>query len=176
MAERAHITSIEALEAFRAHLIIFTTTAHRSLDEVGDQVRRMRLWLQNDQRLHWEGELRRRTRAFDEARQELLGARLAGLRNAIANREANVRLARQALAVAETKLRAVKTWNRDYDTSVDPLVKRLQSLRHFLDHDMPKAMAWLVQAQRTLEAYSESAPPPPAPGAAPSTVPSEETT
>jgi hypothetical protein len=176
MAERAHITSIEALEAFRAHLIIFTTTAHRSLDEVGDQVRRMRLWLQNDQRLHWEGELRRRTRAFDEARQELLGARLAGLRNAIANREANVRLAKQALVVAETKLRAVKTWNRDYDTSVDPLVKRLQSLRHFLDHDMPKAMAWLVQAQRTLDAYSESAPPPSASGAASSTVPSEETT
>jgi hypothetical protein len=136
----------------------------------------MRLWLQNDQRLHWEGELRRRTRAFDEARQELLGARLAGLRNAIANREANVRLAKQALVVAETKLRAVKTWNRDYDTSVDPLVKRLQSLRHFLDHDMPKAMAWLVQAQRTLDAYSESAPPPSASGAASSTVPSEETT
>ena len=160
MAERAHITSLDALESFRAHLIIFTTTAHRSLDEVGDQVRRMRLWLQNDQRLHWEGELRKRTRAFDEARQELLGARLQGLRNAISNREANVRLAKQALALAETKLRAVKTWSRDFETSVDPLVKRMQSLRHFLDHDMPKAMAWLVQAQRTLEAYAEGAPPP----------------
>lgn len=174
MAERAHITSIDALESFRAHLIIFTTTAHRSLDEVGDQVRRTRLWLQNDQRLHWEGELRRRTRAFDEARQELLGARLAGLRNAIANRENNVRLAKQALVAAETKLRAVKTWARDYDTSVEPLVKRLQSLRHFLDHDMPKAMAWLVQAQRTLEAYSEAAPPVASSSATPSAVPTEE--
>jgi hypothetical protein len=160
MAERAHITSIDALESFRAHLILFTTAAHRSLDEVGDQVRRIRLWLQNDQRLHWESELGKRTRAFDEARQELLGARLSGLRNAISNREANVRIAKQALVMAETKLRAVKTWSRDYDTSVDPLVKRLQSLRHFLDHDMPKAMAWLVQAQRTLESYSESPPPP----------------
>jgi hypothetical protein len=172
MAERANITSIDALEAFRAHLIVFTTTAHRSLDEVGDQVRRLRLWLQSDQRMHWEGELRKRTRVLDEARQELLGARLAGLRNAIVNRENNVRLAKQALVVAETKLRAVKTWNRDYETSVDPLVKRLQSLRHFLDHDMPKAMAWLVQAQRTLEAYAESNPPPGV--SAPSVVPSPD--
>jgi hypothetical protein len=36
-------------------------------------------------------------------------------------------------------------------------------LRYFLDHDMPKALAFLVQAQKTLEAYTEI----PAPQTAP---------
>jgi hypothetical protein len=42
----------------------------------------------------------------------------------------------------------------------------MEGLRFFIDHDMPKALAFLVQAQKTLEAYTEI----PAPQTTPPTV------
>ena len=44
----ARITSLDALESFRAALIVFLTTGRRTADEVIEQVRRVRLWLQNE--------------------------------------------------------------------------------------------------------------------------------
>jgi hypothetical protein len=158
MAEQVKVTSIDALEAFRANLIVFLTAAHRSVDEVRDEVRRTRQWIQTDQRVHWEGQARKWRRALAQAEQELISAKLSALRDSTTMQENAVLKAKRALSEAEEKLRVVKIWNRDFDGRSDPLIKRLESLRQFLDFDMPKAISYLVQAQRTLEAYAESAP------------------
>ncbi len=155
MAHQVKVTSIERLETFRAAMIIFLTKSHRSVDEVSDAIRRMRLWLQNDQRLHWEGELRRRRKVLDQFEQELLSARLSGLRDSAPLQEKNVKRAKEAVAEAEMKLRNVKRWNRDFEHTIEPLVKKLDGMRQYLDHDLPKALAYLLQAQKTLEAYTE---------------------
>ena len=64
---QANITSLEALDSFRSSLIVFLTKARRSLDEAGEEVRRTRQWVQHDQRTHWEGEFRRRTKQLEQA-------------------------------------------------------------------------------------------------------------
>ena len=156
MADQVKVTSIGALEAFRANLIIFINKAHNSVDEVGDEIRRTRQWLQNDQRMHWEGELRRRQKVFNEAKQVLLSARMSGLKSSTSEQEAAVAKAKRAFHEAEEKLANVKRWARNYDNAVDPLVKGLDGVRYALDHDLPKALAYLVQAQRTLETYAET--------------------
>jgi hypothetical protein len=156
MADQVKVTSIGALEAFRANLIIFINKAHNSVDEVGDEVRRTRQWLQNDQRMHWEGELRRRQKIFNEAKQVLLSARMSGLKSSTSEQEAAVAKAKRAFHEAEEKLANVKRWARNYDNAVDPLIKGLDGVRYALDHDLPKALAYLVQAQRTLETYAET--------------------
>ena len=161
MAEQAKITSLDALERFRADLIVFITTAHRCVDEAGDEVRRTRQWLQGEQRMHWEGEARKRKRVLDQAEADLYSARLSGLKDRTLVQEEAVRKAKRAMAEAEDKLRALKKWNRDFDHSADPLVKRLEGMRYFLDHDLPKALTFLVQAQKTLEAYAEAPAPSP---------------
>ena len=161
MAEQAKVTSLDALERFRADLIVFITTAHRCVDEAGDEVRRTRQWLQGEQRMHWEGEARKRKRVLDQAEADLYSARLSGLKDRTLVQEEAVRKAKRAMAEAEDKLRAVKKWNRDFDNHADPLVKRLEGMRYYLDHDMPKALTFLVRAQQTLEAYAEPSAPPP---------------
>ncbi|MCE9608696.1 MAG: hypothetical protein K8R23_00550 [Chthoniobacter sp.] len=163
MAQQVRVTSIDALESLRAALIIFLTKARRSLDDVGDDVRRTRMWLQHDQRSLWEGRVRQRHKTLGQAEQELLSAKLSGLRDNLAVQQAAVRKARAALDEAEGKLRNVKRWNRDFDSSVDPLLKRLEGLRGYLDFELPEAIAFLVQAQRTLDAYMETPPPAAAP-------------
>jgi chromosome segregation ATPase len=158
MAEQAKVTSLDALQAFRSSLILFLGDAHRSVDEVGDAVRRTRGRLQNDWRTHWEGEIRKWRRILDQAQGELLTAKLSNLRDNISAQQNAVRKAKEALDHAEKKLRAVKVWTRNFDSSADPLVKRIDSLRHILDFDLPKALAFLLQAQKTLESYAETAP------------------
>ena len=159
MGDQAQVTSVEALELFRTNLIIFSTKAKARLDEVGDEVRRTRAWVQNDRRLFWESETRKRQKALDQANQELLSARISNLRDNLSGQTTAVRKAQRALDEAAEKLKNVKTWTRNYDGTVEPLMKRLQGLKRILEDDMPKASATLVQIQNVLQAYSDTTPP-----------------
>lgn len=169
MADQANITSLEALESFRTNLIVYLSRTRLRLDEVNNELRRTKIWLQNDQRLFWEGEIRRRRRARDQAEQELLSARLSSFNESMTLQMLAARRARQALEEAETKLQNVKRWTRNYASCTEPLAKKLDSLRNVLDDELPKAITHLSQTQRTLEAYTEAPMPQDAPASAPPT-------
>lgn len=172
MTNQVRVTSIDALEALRSALIIFLTKARRSLDDTGDEVRRTRMWLQHDMRFHWEGQVRQRQKKLGQAEQELLSAKLSGLRDNLVVQVNAVRKAKAELVAAEEKLRNVKRWNRDFESASAPMVKRLEGLRQYLDFELPDAIAYLVQAQRTLDAYTEG----PAPEAVAVVPPTPENT
>lgn len=158
MAERAHVTSVEALESFRATLIIYLSKARPALEEVSADILRTRLWLQNDQRMHLESLVRRRTKELEQALQALSSARMADLRDHIATEQMAVQRARRALEEVETKLKRVKLWNREFDSRVQPLAKQLEKLHTVLSHDMIQATAYLTQVVNTLTAYAGIAP------------------
>jgi len=84
-----------------------------------------------------------------------MNARLSKLQDNIAAQKQAVQKAKRELEEAEHKLLAVKSWIRNFDQCTDPLLKRMSGLRQFLDFDMPKAVAFLVQAQKTLEDYTQ---------------------
>jgi hypothetical protein len=174
MGNQARVTSTDALESFRASLIVFLGKARRSVDDVSDEVRRTRQWLQHDQRLLWEGELRRRAKALERAEQELMSVRLASHQeSALLARQMAVNKAKLALSEAEDKIRKVKMWGQNFDNRADPVLKRLESLREVLNQDMPKAIAYLANALRTLEAYADMQAP--ATGTGPATASAAET-
>ena len=79
MPDKAHVTSVEALDAFRARLILYVSKARPALEEVSAEVLRVKLWLENDQRLHWEGEVRRCSRTLEQTRQAVSSARMSSL-------------------------------------------------------------------------------------------------
>jgi len=158
MSEQARVSSIDALESFRASLIVFLNRAHKCIDEVGDEIRRTRVWIQQDQRHYWEREIRRRQRVLDAAEQELLTARLSNLRDNIKFQQDAVRKAKAAVQEGEEKVRNLKIWMRDFPHLIDPLARRLEGMREYLDLDLPKALAFLVQAQQTLSDYAELQP------------------
>ncbi len=166
MSQQARVTSVDALDAFRAALVVFVTKARTAVDGVRDKVKRTRNWLQTDQRLFWDGEIRRRQRQLDQAIQELYSARLTKMTATITMREAVVRKAKAAVAEAEQKLRNVKKWNTNFDSVADPLVKKLDGFRDYLDHEMPDAITFLYRAAEILAAYAERSSPPSAPAAA----------
>lgn len=181
MPERAHVTSVEAIEAFRAHLLTYASKARPVLEEACDDVSRTRQWLEGDRRLHWEAQVRRRARDLEAAQQALFSAGLANLRQPTSAEHAAVQRARRALAEVEARLKATKRWALDFDNRVEPLVKQLDHLRTVLVHDLPKAAAYLAETIRLLDAYADSsvgatvatAPAAPAPGTAETSPPTE---
>lgn len=160
MPERAHVTSSEALELFRSNLLIYLSKARPALDEVSAEVTRMRNWLEDEQRAHWENQARRRRREFDEAQQALFSAKLSILSGASSAEQMAVHRTKRALEAAEAKLKVVKQWDRVFDNRVGPLVKQMEKLHTVLAHDMVQAVAFLTRAIDAIEAYRRLALPP----------------
>ena len=163
MPQTAKVTSIEAIDAFKASLIVYLEKAGCVLDDVSDDVVRTRTWLQTDRQLHWKNQMRQRTRELAQAEQELLTARLSGMPEAIKARQMAVNKARLTLREAEERLARVKRWMRQFETHVESRAKVVMQFRHSLAHDMRKAVAFLEGAAATLAAYADMAPPAPRP-------------
>jgi len=158
MPAQAQITSVEAIESFRAKLIVFLGQMRPVLEEIGNEVVQTRLWLQNEQRTFWEHELRLRGRRLDEARQELFNARLSQFHESTALHHMAVQRRQRAVQEAEAKLVALKKWDRDLDNRVAPLMKPVEQLHGFLTTDMTRAVAYLDRTLRLLDAYRRVAP------------------
>ena len=156
MAERAQVTSVEAIESFRASLILFLSKVRPTLEEVSDEVLRLQAWIQNDQRRLWESQLRRRGRQLEEARQELFNATLSNLQQATALHHMAVQRAQRAVREAEDKLDALKKWERALEDRTAPMIKQIEEFHGFLTIDMAKAVTQLVQIVKTLEAYTKT--------------------
>ena len=73
MPEKANVTSLEAIEDFRAQLLIYISKARPALEEVSSDVLRLRLWLENDQRMALESLARRRRKEFDQETGMIIG-------------------------------------------------------------------------------------------------------
>jgi hypothetical protein len=155
MAERAQVTSVEAIESFRADLILFLSKVRPVLEEVSDEVVRLQVWLQSDQRRHWEGELRRRGRKLEEAKREMFNTSLSHLQEATALQHMAVQRAQRAVREAEDKLDTAKKWERALEDRTAPLVKQVEEFHGFLTVDMGRALAQLGQTIKALEAYAQ---------------------
>ena len=164
MPDRARVTSLEALEDFRAKLILYREKAGRVLDEVSDDVIRTRVWLESDRQTHFQNDIRRLTRELEARQQELFSAELSGLLEASVVQRAAVQKARRAIHSAEEKLQLVRQWQRQFDQRVEVPARQVEKLRHNLSHDLGSAVNWLSEMTQTLAAYAELSPSPaPAP-------------
>ena len=155
MANRAQVTSIEAVAAFRADLVVFLSRARAVLEEASDEVLRTRLWVQNDQQRLWEGEARVRYRKLEEAKAELFSAQLSKFHESTALCLMAVQRAERANREAETKMTVLKKWDRELENRTDPLVKQVIQFHSFLATDMQRAVAYLDRVIKTLEAYAK---------------------
>ena len=154
MPEKAHVSSIDAIESFRAAVLIYLSKTRPVLDDAAGEVMRTREWLRNDRRIYWENQLRRRTSNLEQARQALFSAELSNLRAPSSSELLAVQRAKRAVDEAEERLKTIKRWTRDLDNHVEPLVKQLEQLRTVLSNDLPKAVAYLTQVIKMLDAYA----------------------
>src|SRR5262245_47217354 len=152
---QAKVRSVASIEAFRSALLLFLSKARPTLEEVTSEVTRTRQWVQHDQRNHWQKEMKARGRELQRAQGELFSARLSKIAQASAAQQMAVHRAHNAVREAEDKLRVLKKWDRELQNRTEPMVKQIEQLHGFLTTDMARAVAFLGEVIKTLEAYAE---------------------
>jgi len=158
MAEQAHVTSFDAIETFRAELITYLSKTRPIVEDACDEVARVREWIENDRRVYWESQARKRERTLEDAQQALFSAKLSNLRDVRTAEQMAVMKARRAVDEAHGKLRKIRKWTREYDNKLQPLLKELEHLRSLLGVDLPKAALYLAQVVKALETYAQVRP------------------
>jgi hypothetical protein len=154
MAERAQVTSIDAIASFRAKLVLYAGKARADVEEVTETIQRMRVWLENDRRPYWERECRRCRQQLDEAQQQLFRARLSHFQSESSTQLIAVERAKRALRHAEEKRDAVKRWTREFANRAEPMAKQVEQLLTFVMTDLGKAILHLGSVVKMLEAYA----------------------
>jgi len=155
MADRAQVTSVEAIEAFRSALVVYLSKARPALEEIANEVARAKQWLQNDQRRLWEGELKARGKKLERARAELFSVSMSKIQEVSSVQQLLVRRAEEAFEEAQKKIAMLKKWDRELENRSEPLVKQADQFQSFVTSEMPKAIAYLNQVIRALEAYTD---------------------
>jgi len=163
MADQARISNLDAIEAFRSALIVFISKTRQSLEMAQDAVKKNRAWLQTEQPAFWAAQIKQRQKKLDQANAELMSARMSDFVDSPTVQQMAVRKAKTALEEAHAKWERTKGWARDYDRMVDPLARKLDSLRDYIENDLGLAVAHLVEIQKIIDAYHESPAAAPAP-------------
>jgi hypothetical protein len=186
MAERAQVTSVEAIESFRSALVVYLSKVRPALEEMSSEVLRARQWLQNDQRRLWEGEMKTRAKKLERAKAEMFNVSMSKFQGEVSSAaQLLMHRAKVAMEEADKKLTMLKKWDNELENRSEPLIKQVDQFQSFVTAEMPRAIAYLTQVIRSLEAYAEirmggtaEAPPekigePPTDGAAPTSAKEE---
>ncbi len=155
MSEKAQVSSIDALKAFRTNLIVYVSKARPTVEEVSGEITRIKTWLERDQRFYWENEVRKRTKEVERTQAAVFGSKLSNSRGAGMAEQMAYRKAKAGLDAAAEKLRRVKQWDRDFENRVAPLVKQLEKVHTVLSLDLTQAIVYLAEVTRTLDAYAD---------------------
>lgn len=162
MSDQVQISSIDALEAFRADLIQYISRARVALEDMEGDVRRTQTWLDTDRTQHWGSQLKHWTKMLHQAEQELYSANLTSPQASNAFQKMAVLKARRKVDEAEEKLMVLKKWRQTFENRTTPLLRQLDPMFHLLGQHLPKGVFALGESIKALQAYSEKGTPAPA--------------
>lgn len=155
MAEQANVSSIDALEAFRADLIQFLEKARVALEDAESEVRRTRTWLDVDRANHWMAQMKLRLKHLEQAEAEYYNARITRPNENHASHKMAVAKAQRRVDEAEEKLHIIKRWRMQFDNRATPLLRQLDPAFFLIGSHLPKGVHALAESIKALQAYAE---------------------
>ena len=159
MPTRSNVTSVEAIQDFRASFIVYLAKARATLEEVTSDVNRTRVWVQINQRSYWEALAKRRKEQLDEAQQILLSSKMSNMRTVSASEQMAVAKAKRACEEADAKVRLIKGWDRNFENQTQPLARQMEKLHSILADELENAVGSLTKTLNALNAYTGMVPP-----------------
>ena len=156
MGPAAHVSSIEAVRAFRPAVVEFEAAVRDAVEDLLRQSRRAVEWLENDRARYWPHEVRKASEAVCEARINLEQRRLR-IRSeetpSCFEQEKALQTAQQRLRTAERKAASVRRWLRTVRYEVEQFKGKLANMASYLDTDLPRALAALDRIIGALDKY-----------------------
>jgi hypothetical protein len=157
----AGVTSLAVLHEWHATVAEFQTDAGNALASLGTALDRMSNWL-DEQRRHWQHEIRKCEEAVVQAQTELRNRRFTGFTGEIPDctvQEQALRRARARLEFAEERLEAVRRWQNRLPDEINEICEPpTRRLGFFLESDLARALAVLARQLKVLEEYANTSP------------------
>lgn len=153
------VRNLDHLRLFRMDLKLFMERVKNALDSARNDAARTKWWLQYDRLPYWQGQVRRREAKLNQARGDLLGAKLTdATETQFAERQEVIR-AELALEEAQRKLAEVQRRLAHFDHEAAEALQLCRKLYHDVDQLLPRAVHTLDGMVEALEAYLEERPP-----------------
>ena len=163
MSKQAKITSVEALDSFRAAVVQFRSLTMRGLSGVQQDVRRLQYWVDKEQPMAWRQRVRKSQAEMDNARSDMERAKISRPNDTaqmfFEQRRAMER-ARAKQREAEERLELLKKWSRRLDHQATLLRSGLQPLTNMLEADLDLLVARMNVLAKHIDAYLKLPAPP----------------
>lgn len=155
---RADIESFEALRDLRVALLKFAAGAQSALSEAIGQLARAHRWLDQEQSMFWQQQIRLRREKLEEANRLLRHKKLRSPRDVAApsavEEERALIAAQRAVEEAYKKAKLVKRWLPQLEKESLTFRGATAGLIHAAEADVPRAVAALDRMLDSLEAYT----------------------
>jgi len=163
MSETARIYSVDAIKAFKASLLKFAETANIALASAEGDLRRTMVWLESEQLMHWQTEIRKRqealVRAKDAVRQKMLYPDSTGRTPTPVEEWKQQKIAQRRLEEAEQKLANTRRALVMLEKEMQTYKGSVQRFATMVQSDIPRATERLDRAFGHLETYITMAAP-----------------
>lgn len=154
---KARVDSLEVFKTFRAALIKFGETSMSALAEAESEVHRTLVWLETEQLLFWQTEIRKRHEWVEKCkeayRQKTIFKDAAGRRSSGFDERKALEKAKRALEEAEEKLANTRKYVRLLQRELQNFTGSMQRFATDVSSCIPVAAAKLEKMRQQLEDY-----------------------
>jgi hypothetical protein len=153
----ANVTSLDALRDLRSALIEFAEATGETMVGLDMELRRGLQWILEDQPRHWKTEEQKLQKRVQEAKLELEHCKSLALPGAVAPCSEQKHILERAilqLRHVEDKIKVTRHWGRIVEHEAREWQGRANQFNSSLDGELPRGLAMLEQAIRSLEAYA----------------------
>ena len=154
----AHVSSIDAVARFAGGVREFEDEARNVLIAFDQQTQRALEWLDHEQPMHWQRQIRLQYDEVARARSALANCEMrvvAGDRPSCIEEEKALRAAKQKLEQALEKPDQIRQWAIRVHREVDEFRAKTSGLRHAIESDIPHVLGLLERTLSILEQYTE---------------------
>ncbi len=164
MAAPANVQSIDAIREFRQVLKRYLESMRSVLDGLQLESNRAMDWIEHDRPSYWPRAAQQANDQLVVARNDLLRCKMAameGQRKSCQDEKDAVDRWLRRLRHCEAQVKVVRHWRQRMRHESDGFSTKLARLGHYVENDIPKALAALDRMIAALDRYTQSQAPRP---------------
>jgi hypothetical protein len=153
----ARIDDLDVIKSLKAAIWKFAETANVALTDAESEMNRALMWLENEQRAFWEGQLRKRAELVERAKEAVRMKKIfkdsAGRQQSAVDEEKALKIAIRRMEEAEQKIVSVKKFTQKLRKEMMMYKGHVQRFATSVQNELPLASAQLDSLLDKLQQY-----------------------
>jgi len=158
MSQTANVQSIDAIRGFRQEMKRYLESMRSVLDALKMESSKATGWIEQDRTSYWPRAAKRADDELVAARNALSRCKMAameGQRKSCNDEKSAVARAVQRLRHCESQVKVVRHWRQKMRHNTEQFSGKIARLTHYVENDIPKAIAALDRMIASLEKYTK---------------------